>query len=144
MPQPARSADAPVTIPEAATAPATSTTTISASTLDVALHAQRNEFYRIGVFSGAGFVLLAVLIWRFGIARGKQMATEAFLARTARPREDERLQQAVDAIAIEVERLSEGQRFINNVMSARRPEREIAPLPPRITTPVDGMRITPH
>lgn len=47
------------------------------------------------------------------------------------------------AIAIEVERLSEGQRFINNLMATRRPEREALPSLPG-TTPNDGTRITPH
>jgi hypothetical protein len=38
------------------------------------------------------------------------------------------LQQAVDAIAIEVERLSEGQRFTNKLRAER--ERELAQIPP--------------
>lgn len=47
------------------------------------------------------------------------------------------------AIAIEVERLSEGQRFINNLMATRRPERETLPARP-VSTPSDGSRVTPH
>jgi hypothetical protein len=35
----------------------------------------------------------------------------------------ERIEQAVDAIAIEVERISEGQRFLTRVMAGREPER---------------------
>jgi hypothetical protein len=38
------------------------------------------------------------------------------------------LQQAVDAIAIEVERLSEGQRFTNKLRAER--EKELAQIPP--------------
>jgi len=38
------------------------------------------------------------------------------------------LQQAVDAIAIEVERLSEGQRFTTRLLSEQ--AREVAPIPP--------------
>jgi len=40
------------------------------------------------------------------------------------------LQQAVDAIAIEVERLSEGQRFTTKLLAER--EREAAQIPPAI------------
>jgi hypothetical protein len=40
------------------------------------------------------------------------------------------LQQAVDAIAIEVERLSEGQRFTTKQLAER--EREVAKIPPGI------------
>jgi len=40
------------------------------------------------------------------------------------------LQQAVDAIAIEVERLSEGQRFTTRQLAER--ERELAQIPPAI------------
>jgi hypothetical protein len=38
------------------------------------------------------------------------------------------VQQAVDAIAIEVERLSEGQRFTTKLLAER--EREVAQIPP--------------
>jgi hypothetical protein len=40
------------------------------------------------------------------------------------------LQQAVDAIAVEVERLSEGQRFTTKLLSEQ--AREIAPIPPGV------------
>jgi hypothetical protein len=40
------------------------------------------------------------------------------------------LQQAVDAIAIEVERLSEGQRFTTKLLAER--EREVAQVPPAV------------
>ena len=40
------------------------------------------------------------------------------------------LQRAVDAIAIEVERLSEGQRFTTKLLAER--EREVAQIPPSI------------
>lgn len=41
-----------------------------------------------------------------------------------------RLEQAVDAIAIEVERLSEGQRFTTKLLSEQ--AREVAPIPPAV------------
>ena len=49
------------------------------------------------------------------------------------PRLD-RLEQAVDAIAIEIERIAEGQRFVTKVMTerpAQRPARAPAPIQPR-------------
>jgi hypothetical protein len=54
------------------------------------------------------------------------------------PGGSERLEQAVEAIAIEVERISEGQRFTTKLLSERRdatPEIESRREPERITTP---------
>ena len=39
----------------------------------------------------------------------------------------ERIEHAVDAIAVEVERLGEGQRFVSKLMSERQPERAALP-----------------
>jgi len=51
----------------------------------------------------------------------------------------------VDAIALEVERLSEGQRFVNYILSTKRPERDALPVSPRSTSaPGDGSWNTPH
>lgn len=110
----------------------------------VDFEAQRLQFQRFMAAEAVGLVLLGAILYRFGIARGKRLA-----ARVApQPTESahaERMQQAVDAIAIEVERLSEGQRFINNLLSTRRPEREALPVTPKkVSTPSDGTRITPH
>ncbi|HXT16232.1 MAG TPA: hypothetical protein VN706_11420 [Gemmatimonadaceae bacterium] len=45
----------------------------------------------------------------------------------------ERLEQAIDSIAVEVERISEGQRFVTKVMAERDASRPLAPgEPPRI------------
>lgn len=105
-----------------------------------ALVAQRHEYQRMMMVEGAVLLMLCALFWRFGLARGKRQAM-----RVEAPRNDERLQQAVDAIAIEVERLSEGQRFINNVLSAKRPEREALPVQQRpLTEPRDPAWHTPH
>lgn len=108
------------------------------------LASQRVQFQKMMVAEGVGLALIAALLYRFGIARGKRLA-----ARVAQQPADasaaERMQQAVDAIAIEVERLSEGQRFVNNLLSTRRPEREALPVTPKkVSTPSDGTRITPH
>ena len=91
------------------------------------------------VAEGAVFLLLGVVLWRLGLARGRRQTVRAEAPR------DDRMQQAVDAIAIEVERLSEGQRFINNILSAKRPERDALPAQARpIADPRDGTRNTPH
>jgi hypothetical protein len=54
------------------------------------------------------------------------------------PGGSERLEQAVEAIAIEVERISEGQRFTTRLLAERRdatPESELRHLPGQIITP---------
>ena len=105
-----------------------------------ALAAQRVEYQRFMLAEGAVLLLLGVVLWRLGMARGRRQSVPV-----EAPREDTRLQQAVDAIAIEVERLSEGQRFINNVLSGKRPEREALPVQPRpIAEPRDPAWNTPH
>lgn len=112
-----------------------------------ALIAQRIQFQRIMAVEGVGLLLLGALLWRFGFARGKRAARRLpqELPRSVDTQREERLQQAIDAIAIEVERLSEGQRFTNTLLSARRNERDALPVTPnRIITPNDGTRITPH
>lgn len=105
-----------------------------------ALVAQRVEYQRIMVVEAAALLMLGALLWRLGVARGRRQAV-----RIEVPRDDTRLQQAVDAIAIEVERLSEGQRFINNILSAKRPEQEALPAQPRpMVEPRDDTWSTPH
>ena len=41
----------------------------------------------------------------------------------------ERIEQAIDAMSLEVERIAEGQRFVTRLMSDRAPERVALPLP---------------
>lgn len=113
------------------------------SQVDGMLRAQANEYQRMMAIEAGILLLVGAVLWRFGMARGRRKARVEALALPQAARNDDRLQQAVDAIAIEVERLSEGQRFINNLMAARRPERESLPSRPA-TTPNDGTRVTPH
>jgi hypothetical protein len=64
------------------------------------------------------------------VARQRRLA-HWLLVRASAPARVEKttdLQQAVDAIAIEVERLSEGQRFTTKLLAER--EREVAQTPP--------------
>jgi hypothetical protein len=139
---------APVAIegePVSTTSPVTAVSLVppTGAQTDGMLRAQANEYQRAMAIEAVGLLLLGAVLWRFGVARGRRKAREEALALPQAPRTDDRLQQAVDAIAIEVERLSEGQRFINNLMASRRPEREALPSLPG-TTPNDGTRITPH
>ena len=64
-------------------------------------------------FEAAGFILLTALLCRWTWVR----ARARFQARPAV--ENTQLQQAVDAIAIEVERISEGQRFVTALLNQR-------------------------
>lgn len=71
--------------------------------------------------------------------RARERAIRAELARphltsTAEARLDA-LQDAVDAIAVEVERISEGQRFTSRLLTERSPGVERPRVPERITTP---------
>lgn len=88
--------------------------------------------------TGTGAVLLALgtrLLWRLGSRPPRPAAPQI-------TREEfERLQTAVDAIAIEVERISEGQRFTVSLLSSQvgLPGSEPGQLPKR------GSRVdTPH
>ena len=62
---------------------------------------------------------------RAGAARGE--TSPAYAALTTDPR-IERLTQAVDAIAEEVERIGEGQRFVTNLLAGRQPEAVPVPI----------------
>ena len=59
-----------------------------------------------------GFLLLAALIWRIAFRRG---------ARSVQPvaggRDVNQLQQSVDAIAVEIERISENQRYVTKMLN---------------------------
>ncbi|MCA0375606.1 MAG: DUF3450 domain-containing protein [Gemmatimonadetes bacterium] len=116
-----------------------------AGSIDFALQAQRVEFQRMMLIEGGVLLLLGALLWRFGWARGRRQAAREQAPQVEASAAEARMLQAVDAIAIEVERLSEGQRFINNLLANRKPERDVLPVAPRkATTPSDGSRITPH
>jgi hypothetical protein len=92
------------------------------------------------VFSTASFVAIGLgarILWRLG-SRAKPRELSPM-----DPAAIQRLETAIDAIAIEVERISEGQRFTVALMSeqlpARKPERPAegltAPAPIRANTP---------
>jgi hypothetical protein len=93
------------------------------------------------VTSTASFVAIGLgarVLWRWGARRERAVG---------QPREDERMQRletAVDTIAIEVERISEAQRFMVGLLSdslpARRAERAAELAAPERS----GRVITPH
>jgi hypothetical protein len=92
------------------------------------------------VASTASFVAIGLgtrILWRWGSHRERP---------TRAPHDDERMQRletAVDTIAIEVERISEAQRFMVGLLSESLPARraERAELPPAERS---GRVITPH
>ena len=72
---------------------------------------------------GLSFVLLLAVTLPFAIAFARRLARRGSAPHDARldltgPRLD-RIEQAVDAIAIEVERISEGQRFVTRLLAER-------------------------
>ena len=80
----------------------------------------------------SAFVVTLAIVARFGFRKTRGTALPA---READPRIDEsrfaRLEDAVDSIAIEVERIAEAQRFTAKLMSERLPDRLPATPPDR-------------
>lgn len=62
--------------------------------------------------------LIGLAFWRFGMRRMREGFERAFTNQTAKLNE---LQQAMDVIGIEVERISEGQRYVAKVLSEGAP-----------------------
>ena len=58
------------------------------------------------------FVLLGFVLWRMAFRRGTRAALQS-----AGPRDVSQLQQSIDAIAVEVERISENQRFVTRLLN---------------------------
>jgi hypothetical protein len=71
--------------------------------------AMQQRYERLMIFEGIGFVLLGLVLWRWGVGRGRRQA--------AGEQGDPQLRQAVDAIAIEVERISENQRYVTKLLA---------------------------
>jgi hypothetical protein len=64
---------------------------------------------------GIGFVLISLVLWRWLRRRGPGSATSQDAGRL------EQLQRAVDVIAVEVERISEGQRYVTKILNDKLP-----------------------
>lgn len=93
------------------------------------------------VLSTGGFVVIGLgarILWRWGSIKPPKAATHDDDGRL------HRLETAVDTIAIEVERISEGQRFMVSLLAeslpARRPDHAAELATPEKT----GRTITPH
>jgi hypothetical protein len=81
----------------------------------------RAEYERMAIVGGAGLILLGALLWRWAWRRGvarlrRELAVESPTAGGQRE-----LRDAVDAIALEVERISENQRFVTKLLGEKLP-----------------------
>jgi membrane protein DedA with SNARE-associated domain len=75
--------------------------------------------------AGMVFVLVLVFGSMLTYAFGKRIQRKDALPRANRETDDrlERIEQAVDAMAVEVERIAEGQRFVTKLLADKAPER---------------------
>ena len=64
------------------------------------------------------FALIGIAFWRFGMRRMRQSFERAFANQSS---QFNQLQNAVDVIGVEVERISEGQRYVAKVLSEGSP-----------------------
>lgn len=75
--------------------------------------------------AGMLFVLVLVFGSMLIYAFGKRLQRRESLSRVNPATDDrlERIEQAVDAMAVEVERIAEGQRFVTKLLADKAPER---------------------
>lgn len=89
--------------------------------------ARYSDGRRSGVGLGFGLGALAVLLWTRVVRRRRPSFRDA--ERSAPPAADSarlaRVEQAVEAVAIEVERISEGQRFVTQLLAEQRDEARV-------------------
>lgn len=83
---------------------------------DVLEFAQVMTVIIVSLAAFVGVALVARILWRIGSRVGKPA-----IAASSSTEEFQRLQNAVDAIAIEVERISEAQRFTVTLLSNKLP-----------------------
>lgn len=94
-------------------------TGLLAQQVDDARTALRVEYTRIGIVSGLSLILLGVLAWRWAWGRAAARLRRELAAATPPVAGQRELKDAVDAIALEVERISENQRFVTRLLSER-------------------------
>jgi hypothetical protein len=70
----------------------------------------QQKYERLMFVEGLGFLLLGFVLWRWGVRRGRREGVGSGQA-------DTQLRQAVDSIAIEVERISENQRYVTKLLA---------------------------
>jgi hypothetical protein len=80
----------------------------------------RSEYERLMILEGVVIVLLGALAWRYWFRRAVERIRREMSGSQPAQRE---LKDAVDAIALEVERISEGQRFVTKLMAEKPAER---------------------
>ena len=79
-------------------------------------------FFVTAIILSIGIPLVRAMIRRWDRASAIPSAQPDTTARL------ERIEQAIDAMSIEVERIAEGQRFVTRLMTDRAPERVALPL----------------
>jgi hypothetical protein len=91
----------------------------------------------------AGFVLLLPIVYALTrrILRGGRRAPAIDFESSPR---FQRMEQAIESIAIEVERIGEAQRFTTKLLSERQPEAVAGRIPPAQTARREPGTITPH
>lgn len=100
-----------VAIPTPAVAPRASFISVEPRMSNSAL---AGRYERMMLFEALGFLLVGAialrLVWRAGLKRGAQAAPAAGLGQ---------MQQALDVIAVEVERISENQRYVTKMLAEK-------------------------
>ena len=81
----------------------------------------------IGFFSTAIIISIGIPLVRGLVRRWDRKGTQPAVPTDTAARL-ERIEQAIDAMSIEVERIAEGQRFVTRLMTDRAPERVALPL----------------
>jgi hypothetical protein len=82
----------------------------------------------IGFFSTAIIISIGVPVVRALIRRWDRSSAAVPAQHPDTAARLERIEQAIDAMSLEVERIAEGQRFVTRLMSERAPERVALPL----------------
>lgn len=111
-PQPAAQGDQPtvIRIPQ-----------ISIPPIDLGRSQRRNDMRQIGGIMAAeavALVLIGVIAWRVGMRRMRDQFDRMFAAQSQQMNQ---LQQSIDTVAVEVERISEGQRYVAKVLAEGAP-----------------------
>lgn len=73
-----------------------------------------DQVARVMLLEGLAFVLLGVVLWRYAWKRAERKFSRTAVDPSTRL---DQLQQSVDVIALEVERISEGQRYVTKVLN---------------------------
>ena len=81
----------------------------------------------VGFFSTAIIISIGVPIVRAMIRRWERSSAPVAAPHLDTAARLERIEQAVDAMSLEVERIAEGQRFVTRLMTERAPERVALP-----------------